>query len=375
MDFKLIQSVKVLSGTGSSSKIREIINEAGYKKVFVVTTKGRRQLAETLCKGLDYVVFDKILPDPPSDIVEEGAGLCRNEKCDCVLAVGGGSSIDAAKGINVLRFNEGSIVDYTTKPMKPCSGLIIVPTTSGTGSELSNGTIITDSNTGAKLPILCFNCMPEYTILDPELTVSMPESVTRDTGLDTFSHAVEAYTSVMSDATTGIICEAVMRTVVENLEEVCKNGKNIAAREKMQSAAALGGWMLYNNCAHVGHSFAHVVGASLHIIHGQACAYGLPSVLRLISSAVPEKVKRIGEILGAVFTGEESAEEIGFITAESYIRFTESVGLPEPPEQNISEEYLNELANKIVSEPFAGLTPVKIDKEQALKILKESLFL
>lgn len=324
MDFKLIQSVRVLSGAGCSSKLSSLINEAGYKKVFVVTTKGRSSLAEKLCEGLNYVIFNKVLPDPPSDIVEKGAEICKSEGCDCVLAVGGGSSIDAAKGINILRFNEGGIIDYANKPMQPCSGLIVIPTTSGTGSELSNGAIIIDVKTGAKLPILCFNCMPEYAVLDPELTVSMPSNITRDTGLDTFSHAAEAYTSVMSDTTTGLVCETIMRAVAENLATTCKDGKNIKARERMQSAAALGGWMLYNNCAHVGHSFAHVVGAELHIIHGQACAYGLPSVLRLIAPSVPDKVKTIGQILGAEFADNELAEEIGEKTAKAYIFFAKS---------------------------------------------------
>lgn len=372
MDFKLIQSVKVLTGAGCSSKLSEIIAESGYQKAFVVTTKGRRELAEKLCRGFECIVFDKVLPDPPSDIVEEGARLCKAEGCDCVLSIGGGSSIDAAKGINVLRFNDGGIIDYATKPMKPCSGLIIVPTTSGTGSELSNGAIITDVKTGAKMPILCFNCMPEYALLDPELTASMPKSVTRDTGLDTFSHAAEAYTSVMSDTTTGLICEAVMCTVANNLANVCNNGSDMVAREKMQSAAALGGWMLYNNCAHVGHSFAHVIGAELHIIHGQACAYGLPSVLRLIAPSVPDKVKRIGEILGAKFSGKESAQEIGDRTAAAYIAFVKLVGLPDIPKFDLSEERIDEMAEKIVNEPFARLSPVKVDKAAAMKIIKES---
>ena len=368
----------MLGGVGCSEKIGELVKEAGYKKAFVVTTSGRRPLAEKLCgklseNGIDSVIFDKVLPDPPSDIVEEGTELCKAESCDCVIAVGGGSSIDAAKGINILRFNDGSIIDYATKPMNPCGGLIVIPTTSGTGSELSNGAIITDVKTGAKLPILCFNCMPEYAVLDPELTVSMPASVTRDTGLDTFSHAAEAYTSVMSDSVTGLICESVMRTVAENLKTACEDGSDIAAREKMQSAAALGGWMLYNNCAHVGHSFAHVVGAELHMVHGQACAYGLPAVLRLIASAVPDKIKTIGTILGATFTGEETAKKIGEKTAAAYAEFASSVGLPDTPVFGLDEERYCELADKIVNEPFAGLTPVKVDKAAALKLLKESL--
>ena len=189
---------------------------------------------------------------------------------------------------------------------------------------------------------------------------------------DLIRYAVEAYTSVLADPMTSVICEAVMRTVAENLKLVCDDGNNIDAREKMQSVAGLGGWMLYNNCAHVGHSFAHVTGAELHIVHGQACAYGLPSVLKLISSAVPEKVKKIGEILGAGFDGNESNEEIGNKTAEAYIKFTKEVGLPPVKDFGLTEKDFDDLAEKIVKEPFAGLTPVKVDKQAALKLLKEA---
>lgn len=378
MNYTLTQQVKVLTGAGCIKEIGQVLKEAGYSKAFIVTTPGmvrRGQIGQVTAlldaEGIGSVIYDKTQPDPPSDLVDAGAALCKEENCDCVLAIGGGSAIDMAKGINVLRFNEGSILDYTTQPMALCHGLITVPTTSGTGSELSNGAIITNVSTGQKLPIMCINNMPEYAILDPELTVTMPVNVTRETGLDTFSHAAEAYTSILSNDVTGLVCESVMESVVANLGAACSDGTNIAARSGMQAAAALGGWMLYNACAHVGHSFAHVTGATLHIVHGNACSYGLPGVLRLISPAVPAKVKRIGEILGAQYTGTETPEEIGNIAAEAYKSFTASVGFNRAPIA-VDDTLLDQMADGIVHEAFAGFTPVPVTKDAAMTLLKDA---
>lgn len=374
----MVQQVRVLPGAGTVRKIGEALKESGYRKAFIVTTPGmvrRGQVADVLnslsAEGIEAVIYDKTQPDPPSDLVDAGAALCKKEGCDCVIGFGGGSAIDMAKGINVLRFNEGSILDYASKPMKLCHGLIAVPTTSGTGSELSNGAIITDVSSGRKLPIMCIQDMPEIAILDPELTETMPAHVTRETGLDTFSHAAEAYTSVLSNTISGLICESVMETVVAYLGRAVKDGTDKEARDKMQSAAALGGWMLYVACAHVGHSFAHVTGATLHIIHGNACSYGLPAVLRLISSACPEKVKKIGTIVGASYNGTESAEEIGRKAADAYVKFAASVGFERKPIA-FSDELLDQMADGIQHEAFAGLSPVPVTKEIAKKLLVES---
>lgn len=176
--------------------------------------------------------------------------------------------------------------------MQVCRGLITIPTTSGTGSELSNGAIISDTEHNLKLPILCANCMSEYTILDPELTRGMPASLTMMTGLDVFSHAFEAYTAITANMMTDLVCEKIMETVIEYLPQVIKDGNNLAAREKMQAASSMGGWMLYNCCAHVGHSIAHVLGAHFHLAHGACCSYGLSNVIVEMADTQCEKIKK-----------------------------------------------------------------------------------
>lgn len=378
-DFTFVQQVKVITGRGSFSKIGSLIAECGYQKVLIVTTKGmvRRSIIAKLqeqlqAQSIQAVIYDAVTPDPSADLIDAGADLCKANACDCVLAIGGGSCLDAAKGINILRFNDGNILDYTQKPIQTCHNLIVVPTTSGTGSELSNGTIVSDTKNHVKLPIGCADCMPEYAVLDPELTVSMPKKVTIDTGLDVFSHAFEAYTAVTSNPMTDIICQAVMETVVQNLPLACADPHDLDAREKMQCAAAIAGWMLYNCAAHVGHSYAHVIGAHFQMAHGEACACGLPAIIRAIAGAVPEKIKRVGRILGVCFSGTESTAEIAQKTARAYQAFVHHLGL-DPHFPKICDAEIEQLAEMIVKEAFAGLAPVKITKACAMTIVTDSL--
>lgn len=380
MEFTFYQGVKVIPGVGVINKVGELLRDVGYQKAFLVFDEGIRKVGvvDKIEKSLEqshisFVEFSKVLPDPPAHIINEGAALCKENECDCVIGIGGGSAIDSAKGINILRFNDGNILEYATKEIKHCTGLITIPTTSGTGSELSNGAIISDVEHDAKIPVLCANCMSEYTILDPELTVGMPSGLTMMTGLDVFSHAAEAYTAITSNMMTDLVCEKVLETVAQNLEIAVKDGTNIDARTKMQAAASIGGWMLYNCCAHVGHSFAHVIGGNFHVIHGAACAYGLPYVLKEIVVAVPQKVKKIGEILGAQFNGDEKPDEIAKKSAEAYIAFTKRLGLKDISEWNIEVKDFNKLVQEVINEPFAGLTPIKVDEAVASRIIKGAL--
>lgn len=380
LNYTFTQDVKILSGVGCVQNIGTVILEAGYKKAFIVFDEGIRKagildkVEDSLHKsGIEFCEYGKVLPDPPAEIVDEGALLCKENNCDCVIAIGGGSSIDTGKGINILRFNEGNILDYAQKDMCKCSGLITIPTTSGTGSELSNGAIISDTKNHVKVPILCFNNMPEYAILDPELTIGMPYGLTLMTGLDVFSHAAESYTSIGSNAMTDFICEKIMQTVIENLPLVLTEPGNINAREKMQCAASIGGWMLYSASAHVGHSIAHVLGSQYHIVHGAACAYTLPTLFKLLANYKPEKIRYIGTLLGAKFSGNEKKDELGKITADAFNSFVERLELPKMDKHDTDDKVLEELVNKVVKEPLALLSPVKIDKDLAREMLKDIL--
>lgn len=378
MNYTFLQSIKVIAGNGQVKNVGTLLKEAGYQHPLLVYDKGVEQagiihtITESLkAEHITYTEFSKVLPDPPAGIVEEGYQMCLSKNCDSVIAVGGGSSIDTGKGINLLRVNGGSILEYADpeKEIKPCAGLISIPTTSGTGSELSNGLIISDTKQNKKVAILAQNAMSEFAVIDPSLTLGMPAGLTMMTGLDVFSHAAEGYTSVLSTIATDMVCEKIMETVVTYLPRALADGQDMEARTRMHTAASLGGFILANASAHVGHSFAHALGGIYHLPHGACCAYGFPSVLKLIASSCPEKVKKIGEILGAAFTGTESTEEIGEISASAYMKFRDSILGLKPLE--IEEPDIAGLAKAVMEEPLAALCPVPIDEKTVLRLLRD----
>lgn len=380
MKFTLLQQAKIIAEPGSVNQIADVLKDAGYQKPMLVFDQGVKMcgITDKVCAvlkdaGFEWVEFADVVPDPPCTVVEQAADICKSNGCDCVLAIGGGSAIDTAKGVSVMRFNEGTILDYAdpTVPMKRCPGLISIPTTAGTGSELSNGIIITDPVTQVKVPIVGDKAMSEYVILDPELTVGMPPGLTLATGLDVFSHAMEAYTTILSGPMSDIICEKIMEDVVEYLPRVMKDGKDLEARQRMLDCASLGGWMLFNCCAHVGHSLAHVIGAKFHVPHGNACAYCAPAAIRFIAPVATDKMRKVGTILGVQFDGTEDAETIGRMTADAYTAFRDGLGIKPLSDFGIDRDAALALAKDVSVECFAPLCPRQVTEEDALRMLSE----
>ncbi|NFI53553.1 iron-containing alcohol dehydrogenase [Clostridium botulinum] len=380
MNFKLEQKVKVIVCHELANTILQILNMEKYKKSmvaidsFLVNTPIIQGMFALLKENsLDYFVYDKIVSNPPTDIIDDGAKLFLKNNCDSIIGIGGGSAIDSARGINIVRTLGGNIRDYAFEKDIPefCKGLIAVPTTSGTGSELSNALIVSEPKTHEKLSVLSNNAVSEYAVLVPELAITLPKSMTAATGLDAFSHAAEGYTSKLSSPITDAICEKIMYLIVQYLPKVIKNGDDIEARERIMVAAALGGWMLNNAGTHVGHSQAHIIGALYGIPHGMACAYALPGTLLYTAKANPKKVKEIGLILGAEYPANSTDLEIGEITAEKLKWFRDEViGLDSFKKFNVSREELISNAEKVVEERFAGNSPMEITINLAEKLLE-----
>lgn len=204
MEFKLEQKVKVIVSYELANTILQILNTEKYKKPmvaidsFLVNTPIIQEMLTLLKENsFDYFLYDKIVSNPPADVIDYGAKLFSENNCDSIIGIGGGSAIDSARGINIIRTLGGNISDYVfeKKVSKFCKGLIAVPTTSGTGSELSNALIVSDPETHEKLAVLSNNAVSEYAVLDPNLVITLPKSMTASTGLDAFSHAAEGYTS------------------------------------------------------------------------------------------------------------------------------------------------------------------------------------
>lgn len=379
-EYRLVQKTKVLAARGAIYQLPELLEDAGFKKPCLVFDKGvaatgiiNRITNILSISGFSYHTYDKITPDPTSDLVDEGAAIHRAGNCDCIIAIGGGSVMDAAKGINVMCYNEGKILDFVGNEdkMNPAPGLICIPTTSGTGSELSNWIVISDLQKGLKHPINVVNSMAAYALLDPELTVELPAQVTAATGLDVFCHAFEAYTSKNANISTDLICEKIMETVIRYLPTAVHKGHDVVARERMMIAASYGGWMLVDGLVHIGHCIAHEIGAAFHIPHGAACAYAFPPMVQHIRKVSSGKIKYVGELFGVRFKGNETSDQIADMTVKAfkYFRDTE-VGLKALTDYNPDIRKVNlTMAQNIMKDPITSLTPVPVTMEDTLYML------
>lgn len=379
LNFQLAQPVNVLFGAGSVAQAGELLQGLGLKKAFLVCDEGVQKagIVDRVQKsiqeaGLESVVYDKVLADPPAAIVDAGIAAYRREGCDAILAVGGGSSIDTAKGINILRYNEGPILRFAdfSAEMQPSPGLIAIPTTAGTGSEMSDGLVITGDD-HVKHPILANKAMTSYAIVDPQLMTGMPPHLTASTGMDALCHALESYTSSAANMLTDQICEGNISSILRWLPRAVADGSDLEARSHMAAASSISGWMLCYGHTHAGHSVAHILGAEYGIPHGFACAYAEPWVLEFNAPAMPQKTKQIGEWLGASFQGGETPEEIGRITRDAFIHFRDNV-LGIRPATDFSHDPAGypTISEEIAAEMFQAFNPRKMEPADALAIVK-----
>ena len=378
VQFMFTQPVKISFGAGKVSELGEIMDLNGSKKAFIATDEGIvkagiiKKVTDALDKaGKPYYVFDKIKPDAPAVLVEEGFKELASSGCDCVIAVGGGSTIDSSKGINLLRVNPAPLEQYKNfqKPVDKAPGMIAIPTTAGTGSELSDGVILCDDN-HQKFSILSLNALPDYVILDPTLLVGTPGHITASTGYDALSHVTEGILSVLANEMSDTINKGAVQEVLKWLPIAFNEPNNVEARAHMQAAAAIGGWMLGHVHCNSGHSFAHVLGAMFNMPHGFGCAYAMPYVTEFNAVEWPEKTKMVGELFGVKFAGNETPEQIGKMVCDAMVHLRDVVLKMKPAKEFPHDPArFDEAAAKVMDEVFQLFNPRKMTPADARKIL------
>jgi len=382
LEFILKQRVEILFGAGKVGQVGELLKSTGKKKAFLATDQGivkagiaDKVIAALKSSGIEYVLFDQIMPDAPAHFAEEGYEILKRENCDSVIALGGGSTIDTTKAINMLRFNDGPILKYTEGPpawaaIKPSPGLIAIPTTAGTGSEMSDGVILIDEN-HLKKTILSPVVMPEYSILDAELLVGVPPHILASTGVDALSHLVEGYFSTLANDMTDIICLAGAAAVIRWLPVAFNDPNDIESRANLMACSSLGGWMLANVHTNTGHSISHVLGSLFGIPHGFGCAYGMPPVTAFNATVIPEKTRKVGELFGLKFTGKESPEEIGVMTRDAMVHFRDGILKMKPARDfAIDRSKLPQAAEMVTKEAFQMFNVREVSAAQALEMLE-----
>jgi len=310
----------IYAGPDSSLQMCRSMACLEIKKVLIVTDPVLKKLGllDKLTQVMDenaieWFVYSDVIPDPTYTIVEEGVSVLREQNCDAVLAVGGGSSIDAAKVIAVLATNDTPLRKLTgvLKVKKPGLPLFAVPTTAGTGSEVTIAAVISDPDTHQKTPIMDPKVVPVAAALDPLLMVGMPPHITAATGMDALTHAIEAYISTHANTETDRYAKSAIKMILKYLPKAYGNGQDLQAREAMALASCYAGLAFTQaNLGYV-HAISHNLGAMYQIPHGLANAIVLPYILEYSQDAVTDRLAQLAVAadLGTTDLGEDKLSE------------------------------------------------------------------
>ena len=324
----------VFFGEGVVNDLGNQVIGLGVSKVVVLTdeiivkTDGYKLCIKSLKDvGIGVVEFTECIADSPSDVVHAASDLAKAEKVDGVVGIGGGSVLDTAKGVNLLFNNPAPVTDYFGVPAKkPGYPLICIPTTAGTGSEVTSVGVITNSQTGAKGPGV-FSPV-SLAILDPIMTVTLPPSITAATGMDAFSHAAEAMTSSIENPKADLLALDAIKRIAQSLPKAVENGNDMSARADLLLASNFGGLALSNALIQLGHAIAHSAGAKFHLSHGVCCALAIPVVMKYSAKVKTDKVKLIGEAIGLSFGADDNHDIIGDKVADGLWKLLKSVRIP-----------------------------------------------
>ena len=309
----------VITGAGASRELAPQLLRLGARRILLVTDAFMESsgLAEVFVRamegaGIRVALFSGVQPDPSDANVRDGLRVYVGKQCDAIVALGGGSPIDAAKAIAVLATNSEPLSQYQGyhKVQKSGAPLVVIPTTAGTGSEVTKVAVITDTARDVKMMMLDRHFLPTVALVDFELTLSMPPALTAHVGVDTLTHGIEAYVSRKATALTDPLALTCIRLVAQHLETAWREPTNRAAREGMMLAATLGGMAFANSSVALVHGMSRPIGAVFHVPHGLSNAVLLPAVTRFSLVGAVERYATVARTMGLA-TGADSAAVAG----------------------------------------------------------------
>ena len=306
LDFSYYLPVNIIFGCGKADTAGKLARPYGEKALIVTGRSSAKKsglydrIASSLEQsGMSHLLFDKVTQNPLTTTAEEGASLARENNCDVIIGIGGGSIMDCAKAIAFLAVNTGDINDYIYNRQKSENALplILIPTTCGTGSEGNGFAVLTNPENGDKKSLRCNAIIPKASIVDPECMMTMPKKVLASVGFDALCHCMEAYTSKNAQPFTDALCEYAMRLTAENLVRVYKGQGDTPAWEKLTLASTIGGMVINTAGVTLAHGMEHPASGLKNIVHGQGLAALTPAVIEVSQKGNPAKFRKISEIL------------------------------------------------------------------------------
>jgi len=373
-EFKL--ATKLVSGPGAFDQLGTRARELGFRRALIVTDHDLVQVgyldrANSLLHKLNIETFSfhDFGADPDSDTIERGRSFAAELNVDSIIGLGGGSSLDCAKGINFLLTNGGRIQDYlgygkTTRPMLPMIG---IPTTSGTGSEVQSYAVISDAKTHVKMACGDSQAAFRLAILDPELTLSQPPAVTAASGFDALTHAVETYVSTSRTPFSELFSRAAWRLLEANYETLFRDPKDLKARGAMQLGACYAGIAIENSMLGATHACANLLTARYGTVHGVALAMLLPTVVRWNANVVTERYASLAELSSRRPALEALGQPQGYEAVEVLAQRLEQLaaagglktslsanGIPHADLRSLADEAATQWTGRFNPRPFDG---------------------
>ena len=380
MAFEFLVPPKILVGDGALDKAVPIWKQMGHK-VLIVTDAVMVQLGNVakleaaLQKAkLEYCVYQDVTGEPTDRMIEGGLQMYQEERCDCLIALGGGSALDSMKAIGALATGGGRITDYMGKEITvPTPPMTAIPTTAGTGSEATQFTIISDTERDIKMLLKGRVLIPELAVVDPQFTLSAPKKITASTGMDAFTHAAEAYTSRKATKMSDSFAVSAIRRIVKNLPLVYENGNNVEAREEMAIAALEAGVAFNNASVTVVHGMSRPIGALFHVPHGISNAMLDEKCFEYVLDGAYE---RFGDLAKAVGAADESDSDQE--AAEKFLEIVRKLcsicEIPTLREYGIDREAffanLDKMAGDAMESGSPSNTRKPLTKEDLIRIYK-----
>ena len=369
-------------GSGASQELGKIMNSMGYKNPLIITDSMMIELGyisriEENLKDNNIIadVFKDTIPEPTVASIQAGVNKVKNGNYDSIIALGGGSPIDSAKAIAILGKFGGVMRDYKFPRIVSEVGIpvIAIPTTAGTGSEVTRFTIISDENTDEKMLCVGKGFMPSVALIDYELTISLPKRATADTGIDALTHAMEAYVSKKANPYSDMQALAAMKLIAPNLRKVFHDGSNREAREKMMLGATLAGVAFSNASVALVHGMSRPIGAFYHVPHGLSNAMLLPSVTEYSIPAATQRYADCSRAMGVALPSDNDEVANNKLLVE-LSAINEELDVPTPKEFGIDkDDFMNNMeimAKQAIASGSPGNNPRVPEVNEIIGIYK-----